>query len=295
MDAYFVGSLGTRQIGAVSVVFPISQVIVGLGMMFGSGAASYISRLLGEKKDQTANHTASTCLLTSLLTGTAAIVISLTFLDPLLSGLGATGTILPYARSYATIYIAGSIFNIFNITMNNIVTAEGATKLTMLAMLTGAGLNAVLDPLLIHTFGMGIEGAAVASVTAQAVNSLIYLWYILRRKGFLRLSPKLYLPDKNIFKEILKIGIPTFVFLLLSSICIGLTNTAASDCGVCAAQCPHACFDCREGRAVWQGIYCEHCCRCIHHCPCAALTLSKKKRVTIQYNEQFYKEAGETL
>ena len=231
VDAYFVGGLGTSQMGAVSIVFPITQVIIGLGMMFGSGAASYISRLLGEGKDVQANKTASTALITSLLVGAASIGLSLVFLDPLLAGLGATSTIMPYAQNYAVIYIAGSIFNIFNVTMNNIVTAEGATKLTMIAMLTGAGLNAILDPVFIYTLGMGIEGAAIASVVAQAITSLIYLWYILRKKGYLQLSAKLFTPNREIFGEVLKIGIPTFVFQLLASVCIGLTNTAASGYG----------------------------------------------------------------
>ncbi|MGL5434477.1 MAG: MATE family efflux transporter [Lachnospiraceae bacterium] len=231
VDAYFVGGLGTGQMGAVSVVFPITQVIVGLGMTFGSGAASYISRLLGDRQDDRANQTASTSLFTSLAVGAAAIAASLIFLDPLLRGLGAIEDIMPYARGYAIIYITGSIFNIFNVTMNNIVTAEGAAKLTMIAMLTGAGLNAILDPIFIYPLNMGIEGAAWASILAQAITSAIYLVYMLRKKSYLRISLRSFRFDGNMFAEVLKIGIPTFVFQLLSSICMGLTNTAASAYG----------------------------------------------------------------
>jgi putative MATE family efflux protein len=231
VDAYFVGGLGTGQQGAVAVVFPITQVIVGLGMTFGSGAASYISRLLGEKQDDRANQTASTSLFASLAVGAAAIAVSLIFLTPLLRSLGAIDEIMPYARGYAIIYITGSIFNIFNITMNNIVTAEGATKLTMVAMLTGAGLNAILDPIFIYPLGMGIEGAAWASVLAQAITSVIYLVYMLRGKGYLRIALRSFRFDGSIFAEVLKIGIPTFVFQLLSSICMGLSNNAASNFG----------------------------------------------------------------
>ncbi len=105
VNAYFIGGLGISQMEAVSVVFPISQIIIGLGMMFGSGAASYISRLLGQKQTELANQTASTRLFTSLFVGTITIFGSFIFLPPLLKGLGATDTIMPYAKEYAAIYI----------------------------------------------------------------------------------------------------------------------------------------------------------------------------------------------
>jgi len=115
---YFVSGLGTSEVAAVSIVFPIFQVIIGLAMTFGSGAASYISCLLGMGAEEYAGKTASTALFTSLAAGVIAIAASLLFLDPLLRGLGATDTILPLARIYSFIYITGSIFNLFNVTMN---------------------------------------------------------------------------------------------------------------------------------------------------------------------------------
>lgn len=228
IDAYFVGGLGTSQMGAVSITFPISQIIVGIAMMFGSGAASYIARLLGENKDDQANRTASTALITSLFTGLVFIIAALCFLDKLLVGLGATDTILPYARSFAVIYISGCILNIFNVTMNNIITAEGAARLTMFSMLLSAGLNAILNPIFIYACRFGIRGSAIATVVAQLATMCIYLWYILSRKGHLRFSIHNFAFDKTIFAQIFKIGVPILVFQLLASISMGMTNTAAS-------------------------------------------------------------------
>ena len=111
VDAYFVGGLGTSAMGAVSVSFPIGQFVIGLGALFGSGAASYIARLFGENNYEEANKTASTALFLSMAAGAVLIITSLVFLDKLLIMLGATETILPYARDYAYIYIIGSIFN----------------------------------------------------------------------------------------------------------------------------------------------------------------------------------------
>jgi len=231
VDAYFVSGLGTSEVGAVSIVFPISQIIIGIAMTFGSGAASYISRLLGMGDGERANKTASTALFTSLAVGITAIIISLLFLNQLLRGLGATDTILPHARAYAVIFIIGSIFNIFNVTMNNLVTAEGATKLTMSAMLIGGVLNCALDPIFIYPLKFGVAGAAIATVISQSITSILYLWFIFEKKGIIRISPKFFKPDRTIFGEIFKVGIPTLVFQILSSMAMGLTNTAASNYG----------------------------------------------------------------
>lgn len=155
VDAYFVGSLGESQMGAISVVFPLGQVVVGLGLMFGNGAASYLSRLLGRGDKDTANRVASTALYSSILIGAIIILFSTIFLKPILAMLGATETIMPYALTYARIYVLSCIFNVFNVTMNNIVSSEGAAKTTMCALLLGAVLNIGLDPLFIYTLNMG--------------------------------------------------------------------------------------------------------------------------------------------
>ncbi|OBR94356.1 multidrug export protein MepA [Clostridium ragsdalei P11] len=231
VDAYFVGGLGTSQMGAVSITFPIAQVIVGLGMTFGNGAASYISRLLGEENETKANETASTALLSSLIVGIISIAVSLCFLDNILIGLGATKTILPYAREFAVIYITGSILNIFSVTMNNIVTSEGMAKLTMTSMLLSGIFNIILNPILIYSLGFGIKGSAISTVISQALASILYIWYMLSKKGSLRFSIYNFRFDGTIFTQIFKVGIPILVYQLLSSASMGLSNTAASSYG----------------------------------------------------------------
>jgi putative MATE family efflux protein len=231
VDAYFVGGLGPSQMGAVSISFPIAQVIIGLGMTFGTGAASYLSRLLGRDERQRAGQVASTALYSGLAVGTVAIGIALCCLDSLLRALGATDTILPYARQYAIIYIAGSILNVFTVEMNNIVTSEGATKVSMCAMLLSCGLNILFAPLFIYTFKLGIAGAAIATVAAQAVASIMYLVHIARHKSVFSFSISDVRVDGETFTEIMKIGVPTLVVQLLTSVAIGLTNRAAGAYG----------------------------------------------------------------
>lgn len=231
VDAYFVGGLGESQMGAISVVYPLGQVVVGLGLLFGNGAASYISRLLGRGDKENADKVASTALYSSVSVGAVIIIISMVFLHPILNLLGATDSILPYAATYAGIYIVSCIFNVFNVTMNNIVTSEGAAKTTMCALLTGAVLNIALDPLFIYVFDLGVAGAAIATAISQIVSTCVYLTYIFRKKSVFHFRVKDCTYTKETMSEIFKIGIPTLVFQILTSVSISLINNAAGDYG----------------------------------------------------------------
>ena len=231
VDAYFVGGLGESQMGAISVVYPLGQVVVGLGLLFGNGAASYISRLLGRGDKENADKVANTALYSSVSVGAVIIIISMVFLHPILKLLGATDSILPFAAAYASIYIVSCIFNVFNVTMNNIVASEGAAKTTMCALLTGAVLNIALDPLFIYVFDLGVAGAAIATAISQVVSTCVYLTYIFRKKSVFHFRVKDCTYTKETMSEIFKIGIPTLVFQILTSVSISLINNAAGDYG----------------------------------------------------------------
>ena len=231
VDAYFIGGLGTSQMGAISVAFPIGQVIVGLGLLFGNGAASYISRLLGNEEREKADKVASTALYSSIGVGAVIIIFTMIFLNPILKLLGTTESILPYALTYSGIYVISSIFNVFNVTMNNIVTSEGAAKTTMCALLTGAVLNIILDPVFIYVLHLGVAGAALATAISQMISSFVYLWYVVRKKSVFSFHIKQCCFSREILTEIMKIGVPTLVFQLLTSLSIMLINMQAKSYG----------------------------------------------------------------
>lgn len=231
VDAYFVGGLGESQMGAISIVFPLGQIVVGLGLMFGNGAASYLSRLLGRRDTDTANKVANTALCSSVVIGAVVIIFAAVFLKPILTALGATDTIIPYALTYARIYVISCIFNVFNVTMNNIVSSEGAAKTTMCALMLGAVLNIGLDPIFIYAFDLGVAGAAIATAISQFVSTLVYLFHVLGKKSVFTFHIKEFAPTKQMMAEILKIGIPTLTFQLLTSLSIALTNRAANGYG----------------------------------------------------------------
>ncbi len=228
VDAYFVGGLGTSQMGAISVTYPLSQVIVGLGLLFGNGAGSYVSRLLGRGEKENANKVVSTAIYSGIFVGVVFIFCTLIFLKPILKLLGATDNILPYAISYASIFIAASIFNIFNVMMNNIITSEGAARISMFAMLSGAILNMFLDPIFINILDMGVSGAAIASAIGQALSTVVFLSYIIRKKSIFDFRIKECCFSKQNMTEIFKIGVPTLIFQLLTSLSIILINNQAN-------------------------------------------------------------------
>ena len=230
-DTYFVGGLGTVQMAAVTVAYPLGQIVVGLGLLFGNGAAAYLSRLLGQDNRKTANAVASTALYSSIGIGAIAILLSLFFLQPILRQFGALADIMPYALSYSRIYIIFSIFNVFNVAMNNIVSSEGAARTAMLALMSGAVLNVILDPIFIYTLGLGVSGAAIATALSQMVSSAIYVTYILRKKSVFTFHIRECRFSGDILSEILKIGVPTLLFQLLTSISIAMINDAAKEYG----------------------------------------------------------------
>lgn len=231
VDTYFVGGLGTEHMGAITVAYPLGQVVVGVGLLFGNGAAAYLSRLLGRGDKEMANKVASTALYSSVCSGAVVILCSVIFIKPILKQLGAIDSVMPYALTYTRIYIVFSIFNVFNVTMNNIVSSEGAAKTAMCALITGAVLNVILDPLLIYGLNFGIAGAAIATAASQVVSTVVYLCYIFKKKSVFHFHIKEFCFTKEIMSEILKIGIPTLLFQILTSLLVAMTNDAAAEYG----------------------------------------------------------------
>lgn len=224
VDTYFVGTLGTSQQAAVSAVFPISLVMLGIGLLFGCGAGSYIARLLGKGEKRAADECASTAVGLSVICAVVLVGIMLIAINPLLRILGCTETMLPYAREYAIPFIIGLVINVFNSTMSNIATAEGQPMYSMRSMLLGGIINIVLDPIFIIVLNMGVFGAALATLIARLVSFATYLAFLLQKRSALHFSVKLIHPTKKLLGEIAKIGIPTMFYQVLCSVALSITT-----------------------------------------------------------------------
>jgi len=231
VDTYFISSIGTEAVGTASVVFPISMIVSGVAFAFGSGAGSSISRLLGEDNVHEASRTGSIAFFSALLLAGGLALTTGIFFKPVLEFFGATDEIMPYAYNYGLIILVGAVINAGTVTANNMIRAEGFAKTSMITMLIGSGVNMVLDPIFIFTLGLGIKGAALATVTAQSIALVYALLFYIRGNTSVKLSIQKFNFDLDIYKEVLKIGIPVFIYQFLSSLSIGIINNQAADFG----------------------------------------------------------------
>ena len=135
VDTFFVGRLGTLPTVAVSIIYPLTMVGMGIGLLFGNGASSNISRALGKKDYEQVKSYSSTAILSGLFTMALLVIVMLIFFDPLINILGATTASVPYVKKYGIIFIIGLIFNVFNMMMNNLIVSEGGSAFGMIAML----------------------------------------------------------------------------------------------------------------------------------------------------------------
>jgi putative MATE family efflux protein len=229
VDTAFIGLLhNTASIGASAVLFPIFMLVAAIGLTFGMGAASVISRKLGEKKVNDARKTASTAFYTSLIVGLAFAVLGNIFIEPLLRIFGATDTILEKAIIYGRIIIGGSVFQVQNMCMNNMLRSEGAAAYSGRALIIGGLLNIILDPIFMFVFKMGLAGAAAATIISQMISTTYLLRYFLLKKGTLRIKVSDFSPRAGIYRGIMIIGLPTFSRQVLMSISMGMLNSAAA-------------------------------------------------------------------
>lgn len=222
VDTLFVGkAYGTESvqaIGGLSIAFPVQMIIMAFGIVLGTGGSSIISRALGAKELEKAERTLGNVFSLSLILSVLIAIPCLLYLDVILETFGATPGILPYAMEYLKYIIAGGIFFVFGVSVQHIVRAEGNARFAMNAMLIGAGINIFLDPLFIFGFGMGVQGAAIATILSQAVSSGWLLQYCLKGKGAVHFKSGNLKPDLGIIKEIGAIGVGAFVMQASSSL-----------------------------------------------------------------------------
>lgn len=233
-DTYFVGQLpgiSDSATAAVTLVSPLFIVIQAVGLAFGLGGGSYISRLLGEERREDASRVLSTCLHSSWAIGLLLCVLGIFFINPLVSLLAATDTSRPLAIEYAAAMLWGAPLMCSCFVMNNALRAEGNAVLSTVGMVSGALLNIALDPLCIYTFGWGVRGAAIATVFSQGVSTLILLWFYVGKKSQLSISSRYFTPKPALYNEVFKIGIPTFLRNILGAASSILIAYAANPYG----------------------------------------------------------------
>jgi putative MATE family efflux protein len=212
VDTIFVGhGVGPLAIAALSIAFPLQMIVSAVAQALGVGAASIVSRRLGEKRPADAAAAMGTAYTAVLLVTALLVAIVFLFTRQILTFFGASATIMPYALGYTRIVAAGFFFFSMSMCASNLVRSEGNAKASMVGMLLGAGLNTILDPIFIFGLGMGVEGAATATVISQIVSCVYLFSLYFRKKSHVPIAVANLRIVPSILGEAALLGTPAFI------------------------------------------------------------------------------------
>lgn len=219
IDSIFIGhGVGPLAISGLAVTFPLMNLSAAFGSLVGVGASTIMSVLLGQKNYEVANKVLGNVVVLNMIIGLVFMGVALTFLDPILYFFGASENTIAYAREYMQVILYGNIVTHLYLGLNNQLRASGNPKMAMYLTIMTVVLNAVLAPVFIFALGMGIRGAALATVIAQLVALVIILRYFSNQSRLLHFRKGIFKMDLRIARDSLSIGLAPF--LMNSAACL---------------------------------------------------------------------------
>lgn len=235
-DTYFVSLMeDTNATAAVSITMPVFLFFVAFGNIFGVGGSAYISRSLGAGKRERVKQISSFCVFSSIGAGVLLLSLILIFINPLVSGLGASaGAVSEYSRDYLKYIALGGPLIVTSITASNLIRGEGAAKESMIGMMIGTVTNIILDPVMILIFDMGAGGAAIATVIGNLASVVYYAFYLIRGNSILSCNPKRFYAGNGIAANVIPIGVPAAINNILMSLSNIILNNLMKDYGEAA-------------------------------------------------------------
>ena len=214
VDRMYLGHMkpdGDLAITGVGVAFAIIMFISALSTLVGMGGGSRAAIRTGEGRTDLAEEILGNCTLLILLISAAVMAVFLPFQRPMLLMMGASPETIDYAVNYLTIYLCGTVFVQISLALNNFITTQGFSTISMFTVIIGAVTNIVLDPIFIFGMDMGVQGAALATIIAQAVSAIWVLAFLTGKRTklkirlkYLRLKPRVLLP-------VVAIGVSPFI------------------------------------------------------------------------------------
>lgn len=231
VDRIYIGhieGIGAAALTGVGLFNAILMLLNAFAMLVGSGAAPRAAIAMGRKDQKEAEKIIGNSFVLLLLFSLVLTVVFYVFAPDMLQAFGASDVTLPYALEYSRIYILGTVFVLLVMGMNSFITIQGFAKTSMLTTVIGAVCNIILDPILMFGFDMGVAGAAIATVISQVVSCVWILWFLTGGKANLKLKKENMKLEMRIIKEILSLGISTFVMIATESILsISFTSSLA--------------------------------------------------------------------
>ncbi len=234
VDALFVGMLqNTAMLAAVTVTFPMVMIMGAIGQGLGIGAGSLVARQLGRKDFHLVGKTVYTVMFSSIVLSLVGSYVLIANLELILPWFGATPEALPFTVSYARWMIIGMISTILNMTMSNLLRAEGDVQFPMFAIMSGAIFNIFLDPIMMFDWGLGLglEGAAIATVISHMITTVMLFGRMFSDRSILDFRPFTWAYDVKMSVEIFSLGIVVFFRQSLISLSLLLINFIASTYG----------------------------------------------------------------
>ncbi|MBR2744193.1 MAG: MATE family efflux transporter [Clostridia bacterium] len=231
VDQIFIGQkVGMFGNGATNIIFPIVITCLALALMFGDGSSAFMSLKLGEKRKEEAGKGVANGIVMATIISVIISIICIVFLPHIIKLFGCTQNIEPYALEYGYIIVKGIPFMIIGIVLNSIIRADGSPRYAMFSMVLGAVLNIILDYILLYTYNMGVKGAAIATVVSQIVTLIINVIYIRKLKS-IKLNKNLLKPQLRICKEVVALGISSFITEMSFVVLLAVENNILSKYG----------------------------------------------------------------
>lgn len=230
VDTAYIGMLNSdTALAAVGVTLPLFLIMVSIENIFAAGAGVLAGRQLGEHDKEGANRTVTTIVGFSMVVGIGLCIVGILFEDVLLRAFGASEAVLPQAKDYAFWMFIAALFNLPAQSLNCAARAESSVKISSVAVITGAVLNVILDPIFMFSWGlnMGVEGASLATTISQCVTFLILLIFYMGGFSVIKIKPKYFKLSAKFIWDVVSIGIPTAVIQICLAVATSLTNIAA--------------------------------------------------------------------
>ena len=234
VDRIYVGHIpgsGSLALAGLGVTYPIIVLITAFSNLIGMGGAPRASVAMGRGDYKTAERILGNCITLLIALSVVLSVVFTLYGEPVLMAFGASENTLPYAMAYLRIYLMGTVFVQFTLGMTPFITNQGFAKTSMATTCIGAVCNIVLDPIFIFGFGMGVEGAAIATILSQAVSAVWVLIFFTGKRSVLRIRRENLLPDRAILALVLSLGVSPFLMTATECLIQLVFNTGAATYG----------------------------------------------------------------
>lgn len=224
-DTYFIAQSGNALLVAgVSVCAPVFTMLMAFGNIYAQGGSSLISRLLGRNDRASVRRASSFCFYLAIATGVVLAAPMLLFQRPILTLLGASADVMPYAQEYYVVLAAGAPLVVLPFIHSNLLRCEGYSTLSMVGTVSGSVVNIILDPIFISVLGWGAKGAAIATLIGYLFSILFFLIIVRRKSKSLSVSPRNWKVSGSEIKQILSVGVTAAVTNLATSVSTVVMN-----------------------------------------------------------------------